>query len=136
MRFRSVLVLLSHPEVLVEHPLPEGLDQLELDQRDLLLQVAATARDQTGSPAALLGAAMALDHGESLSALLREALKPPMDADVARRYWEDALGHLRIMALEQALEKEQRRPDPDAARLGELIQALSQARSRARQRPD
>lgn len=133
---RLVLVLLSHPEVLVEHPLPEGLDQLELDQRDLLLQVAATARDQTGSPAALLGAAMALDHGESLSALLREALKPPMDADVARRYWEDALGHLRIMALEQALEKEQRRPDPDAARLGELIQALSQARSRARQRPD
>ncbi|UWN50983.1 hypothetical protein ASALC70_03207 [Alcanivorax sp. ALC70] len=82
-----MLVLLSHPEVLVEHPLPEGLDQLELDQRDLLLQVAATARDQTGSPAALLGAAMALDHGESLSALLREALKPPMDADVARRYW-------------------------------------------------
>lgn len=133
---RLVLVLLSHPEVLVEHPLPEGLDQLELDQRDLLLQVAATARDQTGSPAALLGAAMALDHGESLSALLREALKPPMDADVARRYWEDALGHLRIMALEQALEKEQRRPDLDAARLGELIQALSQARSRARQRPD
>lgn len=132
---RLVLVLLSHPEVLVEHPLPEGLDQLELDQRDLLLQVAATARDQTGSPAALLGAAMALDHGESLSALLREALKPPMDADVARRYWEDALGHLRIMALEQALEKEQRRPDPDAARLGELIQALSQARSRARQGP-
>ena len=132
---RLVLGLLSHPEVLVEHPLPEGLDQLELDQRDLLLQVAATARDQTGSPAALLGAAMALDHGESLSALLREALKPPMDADVARRYWEDALGHLRIMALEQALEKEQRRPDPDAARLGELIQALSQARSRARQGP-
>ena len=132
---RLVLVLLSHPEVLVEHPLPEGLDQLELDQRDLLLQVAATARDQTGSPAALLGAALALDHGESLSALLREALKPPMDADVARRYWEDALGHLRIMALEQALEKEQRRPDPDAARLGELIQALSQARSRARQGP-
>ena len=130
---RLVLVLLSHPEVLVEHPLPEGLDQLELEQRDLLLQVAATARDQTGSPAALLGAAMALDHGESLSALLREALKPPMDADVARRYWEDALGHLRIMALEQALEKEQRRPDPDAARLGELIQALSVARSKARQ---
>ncbi|MBL7250402.1 DNA primase [Alloalcanivorax marinus] len=132
---RLVLVLLSHPQVLDEHPLPEGLEELELDQRDLLQQVAATARDQGGSPAALLGAAMALDHGESLSALLREALKPPMDADVARRYWEDALGHLRILALEQALEEEQRRPNPDASRLGELIQALSQARSRARQGP-
>ncbi|MCH2558263.1 MAG: DNA primase [Alcanivorax sp.] len=130
---RLVLVLLSHPQVLEEHPLPEGLDRLQLAQKDLLIQVAHTARDQGGAPAALLGAAMALDQGEDLSTLLREALKPPMDARVARLYWEDALQHLHTLALEQALEEEQRRPDPDVARLAELIRALADARHRARE---
>ncbi|MFC6327675.1 DNA primase, partial [Alloalcanivorax gelatiniphagus] len=130
---RLVLVLLSHPQVLEERPLPDGLEHLNLAQKDLLIQVAGAAREQPDSPAALLGSAMALDQGEDLSTLLREALKPPMDARVARLYWEDALQHLHTMALEQALEDEQRRPNPDASRLGELIRALADARHRARE---
>jgi len=132
---RLVLVLLSHPEVLEERPLPEGLEELEVPQLDLLIQVAGTARDQASSPPALLGAVMALEQGESLSLLLREALKPPMNAGTARRYWHDALEHLNALALEQALELEQRRPTPDGARLSELIKALAEARNRARQAP-
>ena len=132
---RLVLVLLSHPEVLEERPLPEGLEELDIPQLDLLIQVAGTARDQASSPPALLGAVMALEQGESLSVLLREALKPPMDAATARRYWHDALEHLNALALEQALELEQRRPTPDGARLSELIKALAEARNRARQAP-
>ncbi|MEP3738791.1 MAG: DNA primase, partial [Alloalcanivorax venustensis] len=132
---RLVLVLLSHPEVLEERPLPEGLEELDIPQLDLLIQVAGAARDQASSPPALLGAVMALEQGESLSVLLREALKPPMDAATARRYWHDSLEHLNALALEQALELEQRRPTPDGARLSELIKALAEARNRARQAP-
>ena len=36
---RLVLVLLSHPEVLEERPLPEGLEELDIPQLDLLIQV-------------------------------------------------------------------------------------------------
>lgn len=129
---RMVVVLMSHPEVLAEAPLPEGLEELELPDIDLLIQVAAVVADQERAPAAILGAIMALEQGESLSALLREALKPPMATDVARRYWRDALQGLHTLGLEQALEKEVARPNPDAARLSELHRALAEARLRAR----
>lgn len=129
---RMVVLLLSHPEVLADAPLPDNLEELELPDIDLLIQVAGVVSDQQRAPAAILGAIMALEEGESLSALLREALKPPMEAATAHRYWRDALQGLHTLALERALENEERRPHPDAARLVELHQALAKARSQAR----
>src|SRR5690606_24250180 len=87
---RLVLLLLSHPQVVRDRPLPEGVEGLDLARVDLLLQVAGAVREHA-TPAAALGAIMALEQGESLSRLLREALKPTMDDDTARRYWDDAL---------------------------------------------
>ncbi|MCU5781139.1 DNA primase [Alcanivorax balearicus MACL04] len=72
---------------------------------------------------------MALEQGESLSRLLREALKPTMDDDTARRYWDDALHRLHTLALEQTLKTEEARPNPDLARLSELHRALARARA-------
>ncbi|KAF0807307.1 DNA primase [Alcanivorax xiamenensis] len=125
---RLVLLLLSHPQVVRDRPLPEGVEELDLARVDLLLQVAGAVREHA-TPAAALGAIMALEQGESLSRLLREALKPTMDDDTARRYWDDALHRLHTLALEQTLKTEEARPDPDLARLSELHRALAKARA-------
>lgn len=131
---RLVVVLMSHPQVLKEQPLPTDLEELAVARIDLLIQVAA-AVEHNDSPAAVLGAVMALEQGESLAALLREALKPPMDDATARRYWHDALQRLYTVGLEQALQAEEIRPAPDGARLAKLHQALAAARAEARQAP-
>ncbi|AFT69246.1 DNA primase catalytic core [Alloalcanivorax dieselolei B5] len=125
---RLVLLLLSHPQVVRDRPLPEGVEELDLARVDLLLQVAGAVREHA-TPAAALGAIMALEQGESLSRLLREALKPTMDDDTARRYWDDALHRLHTLALEQTLKTEEARPNPDLARLSELHRALARARA-------
>lgn len=131
---RLVVLLMSRPEVLKEQPLPEGLEELALPHIDLLIQVAA-AVEHNDSPAAVLGAVMALEQGESLSAMLREALKPPMDNATAQRYWRDALKRLHTLALEQALQAEEARANPSGVRLAELHRALATARTEAREAP-
>ncbi|MED5389134.1 MAG: DNA primase [Pseudomonadota bacterium] len=129
---RLVLVLLDYPDLVENHPLPEGVEQLPMPHIDLLIQVAGLCR-QNHSPAALLGALMALEQGETLSRLLKASLKPPMHQDMAKRLWLDALSQLDVARLEAAIEAQYQAGIPDAAELQKLLHALSEARQHARQ---
>ncbi|MDX1804234.1 MAG: DNA primase [Alcanivorax sp.] len=128
---RLILVLMDYPELVEQHPLPEGLEQLELPHLDLLIQVAGQCR-QNHSPAALLGAIMALEQGEILPRLLKASLKPPIEAGTARRLWQDALSQLEVARLEAAIEAQYAAGIPDAGRLQSLLQSLAEARQHAR----
>ena len=128
---RLVLVLLDYPNLVEESPLPEGVENLPVPQIDLLIQVADLCR-QNHRPAALLGALMALEQGETLSRLLKASLKPPLQEDMARRLWLDALSQLDVARLEAAIEAQYEAGIPDAAQLQNLLQALAEARQHAR----
>lgn len=123
------LVLIHHPGLLADMPLPEQIEELELPRLDLLLQVAARLHDQPDlPPAALLGSIMAEEQGEDLSRLLRASLRPPMDDATARRYWRDATLRLRIADLQRTIRIAQGQVPPDVATLAALHQELSSAR--------
>lgn len=128
---RLILVLLDYPQLVDQYPLPQGLEQLELPHLDLLIQVAGECR-QNHSPAALLGAVMALEQGDVLPRLLKASLKPPMEAGIARRFWQDALTQLDVAHLEAELSRVEDAGIPDPDHWQALHKALSQARERAR----
>ncbi|EKF74622.1 DNA primase [Alcanivorax hongdengensis A-11-3] len=128
---RLILVLLDYPDLLEQHPLPEGLEQLDLPHLDLLIQVADQCR-QNHSPAALLGAIMALEQGETLPRLLKASLKPPMAANTAKRLWQDALSQLEVARLEAALLDVEQAGIPDPSHWQALHKALAEARQHAR----
>ncbi|MBZ2190097.1 DNA primase [Alcanivorax sp. JB21] len=126
---RMTLMLLNTPTLIREKPLPEGVEELELPQLDLLFQVSALVRDNPDlPPAALMGSLMALEQGETLARLLRETLRAPMDETTTRRYWHDAIQQLEVRRLEAAIAHEVAQAKPDARRLSELTRALSSAR--------
>ena len=126
---RMTLMLLNTPTLIREKPLPEGVEELELPQLDLLFQVSALVRDNPDQPpAALMGSLMALEQGEALARLLRETLRAPMDENTTRRYWHDAIQQLEVRRLEAAIAREVAQTKPDARRLSELTRALSTAR--------
>ena len=129
---RLVLVLLDYPDLVSEHPLPDGVELLPMPHIDLLIQVAGLCR-QNHSPAALLGALMALEQGETLSRLLKASLKPPMQKEMAARLWQDALSQLEVARLEAALHEMEQAGIPDTAHWQELHRALAEARQHARQ---
>ena len=129
---RLVLVLLDYPDLVSEHPLPDGVERLPMPHIDLLIQVAGLCR-QNHSPAALLGALMALEQGETLSRLLKASLKPPMQKEMATRLWQDALSQLEVTRLEAALYEMEQAGIPDTAQWQELHRALAEARQHARQ---
>jgi len=129
---RLVLVLLDYPDLVSEHPLPDGVERLPMPHIDLLIQVAGLCR-QNHSPAALLGALMALEQGETLSRLLKASLKPPMQKEMATRLWQDALSQLEVTRLEAALHEMEQAGIPDTAQWQELHRALAEARQHARQ---
>jgi len=129
---RLVLVLLDYPDLVSDHPLPDGVELLPMPHIDLLIQVAGLCR-QNHSPAALLGALMALEQGETLSRLLKASLKPPMQKEMAARLWQDALSQLEVARLEAALHEMEQAGIPDAAHWQELHRALAEARQHARQ---
>ena len=128
---RLVLVLLDYPSLIDQHPLPEGIDTLPLPHIDLLVQVAGLCR-QSHSAAALLGALMALEQGETLSRLLKASLKPPMAEEMATRLWLDALSQLEVTRLEAALLEVEQAGMPDPAHWQALHKALAEARQHAR----
>ena len=99
---RLVLVLLDYPQLIEAQPLPDGVEQLPIPHIDLLIQVAGLCR-QNHRPAALLGALMALEQGETMARLLKASLKPPMEEAMATRLWQDALSQLEVARLEAAL---------------------------------
>lgn len=126
---RMTVILLNAPALIREHPLPDGVEELELPGMDLLIEVGTLVRDHPEQPAAaLLGSLMALEQGELLTRLLRETLRTPMDETTAGRYWRDAVKQLEVHRLEQAIQQETRQPKPDAHRLMSLHRALSDAR--------
>ena len=126
---RMTVMLLNAPALIREHPLPDGVEELELPGMDLLIEVGTLVRDHPEQPAAaLLGSLMALEQGELLTRLLRETLRTPMDETTAGRYWRDAVKQLEVHRLEQAIQQETRQPKPDAHRLMSLHRALSDAR--------
>jgi len=129
---RLVLVLLDYPDLVSDHPLPDGVELLPMPHIDLLIQVAGLCR-QNHSPAALLGALMALEQGETLSRLLKASLKPPMQKEMAARLWQDALSQLEVARLEAALREMEQAGIPDTAHWQELHRALAEARQHARQ---
>ncbi len=128
---RLVLVLLDYPSLIDQHPLPDGIEQLPLPHIDLLTQVASLCR-QNHSAAALLGALMALEQGETLSRLLKASLKPPMAEEMATRLWLDALSQLEVTRLEVALQEVEQAGMPDPAHWQALHKALAEARQHAR----
>ena len=98
---------------------------------DLLIQVAGLCR-QNHRPAALLGALMALEQGETMARLLKASLKPPMEEAMATRLWQDALSQLEVARLEAALAEVEQAGIPDASHWQELHKALAEARQHAR----
>lgn len=128
---RLVLVLLDYPSLVEQHPLPDNIEQLPLPHIDLLTQVAELCR-QNHSAAALLGALMALEQGETLSRLLKASLKPPMEEEMATRLWLDALSQLEVTRLEAALTEVEQAGMPDPAHWQALHKALAEARQHAR----
>ncbi len=124
-------MLLDYPTLVDTHPLPAGVERLPVPHIDLLIQVAGLCR-QNHSPAALLGALMALEQGETLSRLLKASLKPPMEETMATRLWQDALSQLEVARLEAELQQVEQAGIPDAAHWQELHRALAEARQHAR----
>ena len=128
---RLVLVLLDYPQLIEAQPLPDGVEQLPIPHIDLLIQVAGLCR-QNHRPAALLGALMALEQGETMARLLKASLKPPMEEAMATRLWQDALSQLEVARLEAALAEVEQASIPDASHWQELHKALAEARQHAR----
>ncbi|MED5431175.1 MAG: DNA primase [Pseudomonadota bacterium] len=128
---RLVLVLLDYPQLIEAQPLPDGVEQLPIPHIDLLIQVAGLCR-QNQRPAALLGALMALEQGETMARLLKASLKPPMEEAMATRLWQDALSQLEVARLEAALAEVEQAGIPDASHWQELHKALAEARQHAR----
>ncbi|MZR63584.1 DNA primase [Alcanivorax sp. DP30] len=128
---RLVLVLLDYPALVDTHPLPEGVEQLNVPHIDLLIQVAGLCRKHQ-HPAALMGSLMAQEQGEAFSRLLKASLKPPMEETMATRLWQDALSQLEVARLEAALLAVEQAGIPDAAHWQELHRALAEARQHAR----
>ena len=128
---RLVLVLLDYPQLIEAQPLPDGVEQLPIPHIDLLIQVAGLCR-QNHRPAALLGALMALEQGETMARLLKASLKPPMEEAMATRLWQDALSQLEVARLEAALAEVEQAGIPDASHWQELHKALAEARQHAR----
>lgn len=128
---RLVLVLLDYPQLIEAQPLPDGVEQLPIPHIDLLIQVAGLCR-QNHRPAALLGALMALEQGETMARLLKASLKPPMEEAMATRLWQDALSQLEVARLEAALAEVEQAGIPDASHWQELHEALAEARQHAR----
>lgn len=127
-----ILVLFEHPDLVKQHPLPDGVELLSLPHLDLLIQVAGLCQHHH-TPPSLMGAVMALEQGDTLHRLMRASLKPVMDATTATRLWNDALSQLNVARLETEIELQYSHNIPDPAYLQKLLQQLSEARMHARE---
>ena len=128
---RLVLVLLDYPSLAENLPLPDGVERLPVPHIDLLIRVAGECKKHQ-HPAALMGALMAHEQGESFSQLLKASLKPPMAEAMATRLWQDALSQLEVARLEAALMEVEQAGIPDVAHWQALHKALAEARQHAR----
>jgi len=130
---RLLLTLIEYPEVLGKAPLPDGIEELDEPQLDLLVEIATlTASQPDMSTPDLLGSLMALEQGELVAEAMRRAVNVPRDPQRGLRSWLDGLCALEIRHLEQRHDQAMRAPEPDIRALAELNQRLAAARSRQR----
>ena len=129
---RLLLTLIRRPDLIQAHPLPEGVEELELPRLDLLVEVAGVVRrsPEITTPA-LLGRLMALEQGDLVSSLLAEAEPREEDPRVLEAQWRGGLARLETWRLEQIIAREEQAPAPDPGRLMELNRALDDARRSA-----
>ena len=129
---RLLLTLIRRPELIQAHPLPEGVEELELPQLDLLVEVAGVVRrsPEITTPA-LLGRLMALEQGELVSSLIAEAEPRDEQPEVLEAQWRGGVARLEAWRLEQVIARDEQAPEPDPGRLMALNPALDEARRNA-----
>src|SRR5690606_19387196 len=130
---RLLLTLIDYPEVLAQSPLPDGIEDLDDPQLDLLVEIAAMINAQPDiSQPELLGALFAHQQGQLVAEAKRRAEAVPRDPQRGLRSWQDGVCALEILHLELRLHQEERGGSPDARQVAELNQRLADAKARQR----
>lgn len=130
---RLILVLIDYPEVLAQHPLPDGIDSLNEPHLDLLSDIAKLICEQPDiSTPDILGSLLAQERGDLYAEARRRAVFVPQDAQRGLRTWQDGICALEIRALEQAHDLAVQAQSPDLRRLSEINTRLSEVRARQR----
>jgi DNA primase len=136
---RLLLILIQHPGVLAQCPLPGGVEELEEPQMDVLVQVIDLLIEQPDLPGpALLGGLMAMDQGDLIAEVIRQSEQVPASEEAALNDWRGGVTELEIRWLEQAIEQgRSAQPGIDiiehATRQHTLNLRLKEARQRQRQ---
>ena len=134
---RLLLILVQHPHVLRECPLPAGVEELEEPQMDILIQVIDLLVEQPELPGpALLGALMAMDQGDLIAEVIRQSEQVPAEAEAALHDWRGGVTELEIRWLEQSLDRARHAEAPDIHLLASLSKQLAAARQHQRRRLD
>jgi DNA primase len=134
---RLLLILIQHPGVLKDCPLPAGVEELEEPQMDVLVQVIDLLTEQPDLPGpALLGGLMAMDQGELIAEVIRQSEQVPASEEAALNDWRGGVTELEIRWLEWSLDQARHAAEPDIHRLAALSRQLSDARQHQRRRLD
>jgi DNA primase len=134
---RLLLILVQHPQVLRECPLPPGVEELEEPQMDALIQIIDLLIEQPELPGpALLGALMAMDQGELIAEVIRQSEQVPAEKIAALHDWQGGVTELEIRWLEQSLDRARHAEAPDIHLLARLSKQLATARQHQRRRLD
>lgn len=134
---RLLLILVQHPQVLRECPLPAGVEELEEPQMDALIQIIDLLVEQPELPGpALLGALMAMDQGELIAEVIRQSEQVPAAKEAALHDWQGGITELEIRWLEQSLDRARHAETPDIHLLARLSTQLAAARQHQRRRLD
>lgn len=130
---RLILVLIDYPEVLAQHPLPDGIDTLNEPHLDLLTDIVTLICEQPDiTTPDILGSLLAQERGDLYAEARRRAVFVPKDALRGLRTWQDGVCALEIRSLEQAHDLAVRAEPPDLKRLSEINTRLSEVRARQR----
>jgi DNA primase len=130
---RLILVLIDYPEVLAQHPLPDGIDSLNEPHLDLLTDIVTLICEQPDiTTPDILGSLLAQERGDLYAEARRRAVFVPQDAQRGLRTWQDGICALEIRALEQAHDLAVQAETPDLKRLSEINTRLSEVRARQR----
>ncbi|MEE4249453.1 MAG: DNA primase, partial [Alcanivoracaceae bacterium] len=134
---RLLLILVQHPKILHQCPLPPGVEELEEPQMDVLIQIIDLLTEQPEMPGpALLGALMAMDQGELIAEVMRQSEQVPADEAAALNDWRGGVTELEIRWLEQSLDRARHAENPDIHLLARLSTQLAAARQHQRRRLD
>jgi len=134
---RLLLILIQHPEVLTDCPLPAGVEELQEPQMDVLVQVIDLLLEQPDLPgAALLGGLMAMDQGELIAEVIRQSEQVQPDPEACLNDWRGGVTELEVRWLEQCIDQAHHSEAPDIHLLADLNKQLAAARQHQRRRLD